>query len=121
MPKKIRPVKFFAFKDLTKEQMIDLINKEYNINLKYNEKLVNRIHDRYPNISKIEVSLIVKAFFESIRNLFLLGKVLNFNKLFFNAHFHFFDYRRFGRIFPSLRIILKTPPPIKKIGSEENE
>lgn len=112
--KKTKVVKPFFFKDLSHQEMVDFLNQENPVNIKYNEDLVNRIHARYPLISKLEVSIIVKAIFQSLRDLLVLGNVLNFNNLFFNTKFHFFDYRKKGHILPSLKVKISTPPPLRK-------
>lgn len=112
--KKQKVVKPFYFKDCSKQDVVDMLNNEYPINLKYNEDLVNRIHIRYPLISKTEVSIIVKAIFQSFRELLVLGKVLNFNTLFFDTKLFFFASLKNGHILPSLKVKLSTPPPMRK-------
>jgi hypothetical protein len=109
-PKTIVP---FSFKGKTHRQMVDLLNIENPISLKHNEDLVNRVYARYPLLDKSEVGIIVKATFASFRDLLVLGKILNFNTLFFNTKLHFFDYRRNGRILPSLKVRISTPPKLR--------
>ena len=111
--KKPKLVKPFVFKDLSHQEMVDLVNEEIPLNIKYNEELVDRIHARYPLIDKIETSIIVRGIFQSLRDLLILGKVLNFNNLFFDTKLHFFDYRRNGHILPSLKVKISTPPPLR--------
>jgi hypothetical protein len=111
-PKVVTP---FEFKDMSHDQMADLLNKEYPINLKYNEELVNRVYSRYPLIEKSQVSIILKAVFQSLRDLLVLGKVLNFNNLFFDTKLHFFDYHKNGHILPSLKVKISTPPPLRDL------
>lgn len=111
--KKQKTVKPFFFKDLTHQQMVELLDHERPLNIKYNEDLVNRVYARYPLIPKSEVSLIVKTIFRSIRELMVLGKVLNFNNLFFDTKLHFFDYCKNGHILPSLKVKISTPPPLR--------
>jgi hypothetical protein len=113
--KKPKLVKPFFFKQLDHQEVVDLINKEMPVNIKYNEDLVDRVYARYPLIDKIQVSIIVKAVFQSLRDLLVLGKVINFNNLFFDFKLHFFDYRRDGRILPSLKVKISTPPPLRKL------
>ena len=112
--KKQKIVKAFYFKDHTHQEICDILNKEYPVNLKNNEDLITRVYNRYPLISKSEVSIIVKYIFESIRELMVLEKVLNFNNLFFDTKFHFFAHRREGRILPALKVKISTPPPMRK-------
>lgn len=112
--KKQKTVKPFFFKDLTHQQMVEVLDHEKPLNIKYNEDLVNRVYARYPLIKKSEVSQIIKTIFRSMRELLVLGKVLNFNNLFFDTKLHFFDYRKNGHILPSLKVKISTPPPLRQ-------
>lgn len=111
--KKPKQVKPFYFKDVSHQEMVEILNDDHPVNLKYNEDLVNRVYARYPLIEKSQVSIIVKAIFQSMRDLLVLEKVLNFNNLFFDAKLHFFDYRKGGAILPSLKVKISTPPPLR--------
>lgn len=117
--KKPKSIRKFYFRDLSHQEMVDLVNRENPISLKHNEDLVNRIHARYPLISKVQVSLIVKGIFQSLRDLLVLGKVLNFNNLFFDTKLHFFDYRKGGHILPSLKVKMSTPPPLRNHDEQQ--
>jgi len=112
--KKLKSVRPFYFKNLEHQEVVDQLNIEYPVNIKYNEDLVNRVHARYPLIDKIQVSIIVKAIFQSFRDLLILGKILNFNNLFFDVKLLFFDYHKDGHILPSLKIKISTPPPLRQ-------
>jgi hypothetical protein len=112
--KKQKTIVPFYFKDMTHQQMVDHLNENYPISLKHNEDIINRIHARYPVLDKSEVGIIVKAVFASFRDLLILGKIMNFNSLFFDTKLHFFDYRRAGRILPSLKVRMSTPPKLRK-------
>lgn len=113
--KKIKTTNPFWFKDLSHQEVADLLNKDYPINLKYNIDLIDRIHNRYPVINKTQIAFIVKAVFQTIRDLMVLGKILNFHNLFFDTKLHFFDYRKNGHILPSLKVKISTPPKLRKI------
>jgi len=110
--KKQKVVKPFFFK-ISNQEVVDILNRDYPINMRYNEELINRIHSRYPLISKYEISVIVRAVFQSFRDLMILGKVLNFNNLFFDTKLLFFDCCRRGRILPSLKVQISTPPKLR--------
>lgn len=118
--KKQKTVKPFSFKDLTHQQMVDLLNLEYPISLKYNEDLINRIHARYPLINKSQVSIIVTSIFQSLRDFLILGKVLNFNNLFFDTKLLVFSHLRNGVTFPAVKVQVSTPPPLKILNKEES-
>lgn len=111
--KKPKTVKSFYFKDQSHQQVIDYLNKFHPISLKHNQELVERVYQRYPFIDKSEVGIIIKAVFSSFRDLLVLGRVLNFNKLFFDTKLHFFNHRRSGHILPSLKVRISTPPPLR--------
>ena len=76
--KKSQPVKSFIFKELTHQEVVDILNKEYPVKIEHNEDLVNRICARYPFISKMQVSIVVRAVFQSFRDLLVLGKVFSY-------------------------------------------
>lgn len=113
--KKQKVVSPFEFYELSHQQVADLLNRDHPISLKYNQDLVERVYQRYPLIDKSEVGIIVKAIFSSFRDLLVLGKVLNFNNLFFDTKLHFFQHRRDGHILPSLKVRISTPPPLRKL------
>jgi len=113
--KKAKIVNNYKFKNMSYSDMVMFLNKELPINIKYNEELINRIHCKYPILSKSQISMIVKLVFQSIRDFLVLGKILNFNKLFFDTKLHFFDYRRKGRILKALKVKISTPPPIRNL------
>jgi hypothetical protein len=112
-PKTIVP---FSFKDKSHQDIVDLLNQEHPVNIKYNEDLVNRIYERYPFISKADISFVVKTIFQSFRDLLVLGNILNFHNLFFNTKLYFFDYRKSGIRLPRIKVKITTPPKLRKIN-----
>jgi hypothetical protein len=114
--KKPKIVKPFYFSDRSHQQVVDQLNKDYPISLKHNQDLVERVYQRYPLIDKSEVGLIIKAVFSSFRDLLVLGKVLNFNNLFFDTKLLIFTHRRGDAIFPAIKVQISTPPPLRKHG-----
>ena len=113
--KKQKTTSPFWFKGMTHQQMVNILNEEYPVNLKYNEDLVNRVYLRYPMLDRTSISIIIKAVFQSLRDLMVLGSILNFHKLFFDCKLHFFDYRKNGHILPSLKVKISTPPNLRKL------
>jgi len=89
--RKIKPVKNFDFKDLTKQEMLDLINKELPINIKKLEPIINRIYEKYPVIEKADISLIVKTAFELFREYLIMGYIMTFQKFLFDIRLYFFQ------------------------------
>ena len=112
--KKPKVVKPFSFRGMSHQQMVDRLNVKYPISLKHNEDLVNRIYAKYPLIDKSHISLVVKGIFQSFRDLLILGRVLNFNNLFFDTKLHFYKYRSL----PSLKVKISTPPPVRRHDKE---
>ena len=114
--KKEKTVVPFEFKDYTHQQIVDQLNNLYPISLKHNEDLVNRVHARYPLLDKSEVGIIIKAIFSSFRDYLVLGKVMNFNKLFFDCKLLFFTHNRGSVISQAVKVQVTTPPQLRKHG-----
>jgi hypothetical protein len=112
--KKQKIVVPFSFKDKTKQEMVDELNRDYPISIKHNEDLVNRVHSRYPLLDKSEVAIIVKAVFTSFRDMLVLGKVMNFHNLFFDTKLLTFTHCRGGVMFPAVKVQMTTPPKLKE-------
>lgn len=110
--KKPKTIKKFYFDQLSHEDMIKLVNSEYPINIKHLQVIIDNIYVKYPLIDKSEISIIVKAVFESIREFLILGYIINFNKIFFDTKLHFFQ---FAKKFTSLKVKITTPPHLRKI------
>jgi hypothetical protein len=111
--KKMKTIIPFSFKEKTKQQMVDYLNDRYPISIKHNEDLVNRVHARYPLLNRSEVAIVIRTIFVSIRDLLVLGNILNFNGLFFDAKLHFFPQRVNGQTYPALKVHVSTPPPLR--------
>ena len=112
--KKIKTVKEFSYLGISKQEMVNLLNSEEPINIRGLEPLIDRIYEKYPIIDKVEISLIVRAVFESIRDFLLLGHIININKFIFDMKLHFFQHVINDRSNTALKVKLKTPPKIKK-------
>jgi len=83
------------------------------VSLKHILPIIDRVHNRYPTISKIEVILIIKALLEIIRELLVLGKIVSINDLFDHAHILHYIVKRNGNIFPSVKVRVQTPRDMK--------
>lgn len=104
----------FHFRGISKEEFSKGINEEYPIEIRQLEPIIDRIHQKYPLIDKVQISLIVRAVFESIREFLILGYVINFNKFLTDMKLNFFTHVIGGRISPALRVKLKTPKILRK-------
>jgi len=113
--KKLKVVREYVFKEMSHSEMMEFLNETLPISLKNNAELIDRIHSRYPLLDKSQISFVVRAVFQSIRDLLVLGKVLNFNNLFFDTKLHFFDHRKNGHILPALKVKIATPPPLRDV------
>ena|ERR1700722_4574545 len=114
MPKKMKTVSPFRFLDKTKQEMVDIVNKNMRITLKYNKDLVNRVHKRYPLLNEEQIGVIIRNIFTAMRDLLILGKILNFMSFMFDVKLLFFTHKRDGDIFPGCKVSIKTPPPMRK-------
>lgn len=109
--KKTKITKPFYFIDKSHQDIVDIINSEYPVNLKFNEDLLERIHTRYPILKKSEIGIILKSIFQSMRELLILGKILNFHNLFFDTKLHIFNHN--NKLRPALKIKMSTPPSLR--------
>jgi len=110
--KKVKTIRKFYFENLSEVDIINLVNREQPINIKHLSFIVDKIYAKYPLIDKSEISVIVRAVFESIREFLILGYIINFNKTFFDMKFHVFQ---FAKKFSGLKVKLTTPPHIRKL------
>lgn len=109
--KKIKKNNKYYYKN--NEFLLDNL-KNNPINIREHINIIDKIHEKYPLLSKSEISIIVKYSLETFRELLLFGNIINFNKLFFDMKLHIFKQIHNGVIFPSLKVKVSTPPRIKK-------
>jgi hypothetical protein len=74
---------FFYKEEYTPQQVVDIINEKLPISIKKLENLVNRVHLRYPLLTKTEIAVIVKGAFETMRDLLILKKRLKLDHVFY--------------------------------------
>lgn len=106
-------VKQIEYKDLTIEEFTQLVNKSLQIKLSDRGELISGIHDRYPEVSLKDTSLIVKAFFDVIRESLVSGEIINFNKTFSNMKLTVYKHRRDNKDYVSIKVKISTPVGIK--------
>ena len=113
-------VKPFAFKDKTYEQMADELDRTLPIKLKrYNKNLIDRVCERCLTINKVDVIMVILICFQTIRELVVLKKILNFRLFLFDIKLFFFLHRKSNKTFPSLKLRVATPKHIRK-GSKDD-
>lgn len=106
-------VKQIEYKDLTLAEFTDLVNKSLQIKLSDKSDLIQSIHDRYPILSLQETSLIVKAFFDVIRESLIAGEIINFNKTFSGMQLQVYKHRRNNKDYVSVKVKISTPVGVK--------
>lgn len=104
----------FSFIDKSKEDMVDYLNEEHPITSKGNSDLIERVHARYPLISKTDIVDICNNTFGAIRDLLVLGKILNFNGLFYQTKFSFTKGKNpKQKEIMRFKVAISTPPGLK--------
>lgn len=104
----------FYFRDLSNEELKNSVNNNYPIRISQLELIIDRIHHKYPSLDKSEISLVVRAVFESLRDFLILGYVINFNKFLSDMKLNFFTRVIDGKIGSALRVKLQTPKTLRK-------
>jgi hypothetical protein len=80
----------FVFRDKTNKEVSDLINEKYPISIRHIERIINSIHIKYPIASKTEISIVVKTFFEIIRENIILCNFISLFPIINNLRLTFF-------------------------------
>jgi nucleoid DNA-binding protein len=111
--KKRKLVKQIKYKDLTIDEFILLVNKSLQIKLSDKFDLINEICDHYPLVSKKDVSMITKAFFDVMRESLMAGEVINFNKTFSNMKLMIYKHHRDNKDYVSVKVKISTPEGVK--------
>jgi len=115
MPRKPKKPPIFYFRNMSAKNMVELLDKECPIDLRYNEDLVDRVHVQYPLASKTEVATVIKEIFNSMRDLLFFGKIFNFHKMFFDTKLYFRAHSKAIKKHRfALRVSMKTPPPLRR-------
>ena len=96
------------------KEVLDTMASERPIKLIYNEDLLNRIHNRYPTLTKTEITLIVKAIFEEIRYAIFSNKIIRIYKIFSEFKSYMGNP---SKVFPAYFIINMNTPEDIKYGS----
>ena len=65
---------------IPEKEIVSQVNSNLPLNLKHISNWIDRIHQQYPIVSKTDIAIIVKTFFESIRELTVSGAQININK-----------------------------------------
>lgn len=98
----------------SEEEYIEYINKVLPIKISNLESIIDKIHIRYPLVDKVSIALTVKATLETIRELLIKGKVLNFNNVFYGLRFLFFFNKKYDAILPRVKVKISVSPKLRK-------
>lgn len=109
----------FEYKNCTKEEMVQQINDQYPISLKLCQDLVERVSARYPIISKAEVALVIKGFFQGIRKLLVMGYIINIIEIFYDFKLFFFIKNGIKKNETRMKVRVKTPKDLKYLDKPE--
>lgn len=104
----------FFFQGESHQEMVKKINDKLPIQMIELEEIINRVYNRYPLISKSEVTLIIKTVLEGWREILILGETLSLPNVIFNMKLHFFVHMRKKILHPALKTRLGSSITIKK-------
>jgi nucleoid DNA-binding protein len=83
------------------------------ISIKYIDHIISRIYDQYPYISRYEISLIVKTFFDTMRTILVSGSSISINS--FIGKMSLIRFRRTikNKIYNIVKAKVSTPKKIR--------
>jgi hypothetical protein len=90
------------------------LDQELPIKISSLNEIINRIHTKYPLVSKIEVVLIVKSFFETIRYLFYINETISINNFVGRMKLNKFFRIKKNKILNCFNAQIATPGIYKK-------
>lgn len=111
--KKTRISQDFYFKNLTKNQMVELANDTLPINLKHLNIIIDNIHEKYPLISKIEITYVVKALIYTFRDFLILGHTISIGDFFLDHKLYFNKFIKNNKIYYGVKAKIKTSSVLK--------
>ena len=93
---------------------ISHLNEEYPINIKPLKDLIDRVHARYPLATKYEIAVVIKKFFEQMRDLLAEGNTICINGFFSSMVLIYFSRIRLNKYYLIAKVKLTTPRKMKK-------
>jgi nucleoid DNA-binding protein len=91
------------------EDVVKEVSSLFPIKLGKSYNIIDSIHEKYPFISKTEIALIVKTFFEAFREVVFSGGEVGFSGLFSHA-------KMTVNAANSIKMQVSTPRSIRKNG-----
>ena len=58
-------------------EILSLLNKDYPIDINKLSPIIDVLHEKYPLISKTDITIIVKSIIESLRDLLIMGHIIS--------------------------------------------
>ena len=71
-------------------EILSLLNKDYPIDINKLSPIIDVLHEKYPLISKTDITIIVKSIIESLRDLLIMGHIISVDNFFNDLKFHYF-------------------------------
>jgi hypothetical protein len=93
-----------------------ILNGEHHLSqMKLNniEHIIDRVSERYPYLTKLQIILIVKVFFESIYSILLMGDKISINNLMPNMRIEKFLRTINNKPMKIYKAVLSTPTKMK--------
>lgn len=106
---------FYFTKDI--EEVVSELDE---ISLAKHSDLIDKIYDKYPLISRVEIAIIIKTTFETLREILVRGGIIMFHRLFFDFKLLFRQRKEIKGARGTINIVkalIKTPPPLKERSS----
>ena len=90
------------------------IQERFPVSIKFIQNILTRIHEQYPLADRTTIAVVVKAFFELLRQSLIEGKVITLEGYFTKFQLGV-SYRQLnGRSQPRLRVKMNTPRGLRK-------
>jgi len=112
--KKPKKIQHYEFNNISKRDMVNIANENLPINLKHLSKIIDKIHDKYPLVTKTDLTYVVKAIIYSLREFLILGYIINLNNFFHDYKLHFNKFIKNNIIYYGVKAKIKTSPALKK-------
>lgn len=105
----------FYFKDKTHEEIIKELDEKFPIYRSSNQKdLIDRIHTKYPVISKEEIKTVVLGIMQCIRDCLISGDIITISNLFLDAKIDFTYTDNYYGVLSNLKVKIITPSGLRR-------
>lgn len=94
---------------MLKQKLIQYLNDRYPISIRELEPIISRIHKKIPALKKYEVAIIIRTFFEVLRECVIFGYIIKING--FLPHFSILLFSKLRKNKKIYSIKIKTSTP----------